>query len=182
LTVPEDYPPFELPELPSSVDRHDVLYPRQYCLLVLEESSFEDPVYLASKITQAFNSGDIYRTRVANQLSHDSSRRMSIDELENDVTGAIHLWTSRLLGRKAVWSDWQFYYPRYRQKSYPSKTPNSELAREPSNHFSDTCSRTPTRRRPKFVEEIGGIVLASNGGLEQSEGEEGDEGDEGEAI
>lgn len=153
LTAPEDYPPFHVPELPSSVDRDGVLllqrakphllYPRVYCLLVFEESSFEDPVYLASKITQAFNFGEIYRAWVANQLSHESTGRVPIGKLDNDVTGAIHLWTSRLLGRKPVWSDWQFYHLEYAKSHLSSKrreTPNIKRVEESSADTSDSLS------------------------------------------
>lgn len=81
LDVSNNAPLFDIPHLPTSVDRtgvillksanlavtnHSTKTPVRYCLVILEEYDFVDVNYFAQKIANAMAAGQLYLSRVGN--------------------------------------------------------------------------------------------------------------------
>lgn len=68
-----------------------------FCLMVFDESSFDDEPGLSQKITRVFNAGDIYVVQL------DGSRGNVISESDESAIG---VWTDILSGKKAADAHW----------------------------------------------------------------------------
>ena len=98
---------------------------------------------------KAFTGKEIYRVRVGNQESLSPLDKIFIDQNDNDTTGAVHLWSSRLMGRRPNWSDCPFYIPQHRRRDLgPSNSQGlSDEINQPSDFLDPQASESESLQR-----------------------------------